>query len=45
MVASEELLLMTSDPSLLSSEDIASASADLQDLQEIALTNANVRSL
>ena len=34
--------MKTSDPLLLTSDDIASASADLQDLQAAALTNANV---
>ena len=42
VVVSENLLLKTSDPLLLTSDDIASASADLQDLQAAALTNANV---
>ncbi|CAI8018061.1 Mucin-4 [Geodia barretti] len=43
VVLSENLLLKTSDPLLLTSDDIASASADLRDLQAAALTNANVR--
>ena len=42
MIAAEELFLKTSDPSILTSDDIASASSDLQDLQATATTNENV---